>query len=102
MARFVPLVVRFSLTGTRFAAGVVQTGRSIHVEHLTGAMDKDRIVTKGHESSLRWRCTSYHCFLPIYDNTGCPVPHGLFARVRDELTEVFGGVTAFPRTVYDK
>ena len=36
--------------------------------------------------------------LPIYDNTGRPVPHELFARVRDELTEVFGGVTAYLRS----
>ena len=36
--------------------------------------------------------------LPVYDNAGRRVPHERFARIRDELTERFGGVTAFLRS----
>jgi hypothetical protein len=36
--------------------------------------------------------------LPVYDNAGRPVPHQQFGAVRDELTERFGGVTAFVRS----
>jgi hypothetical protein len=36
--------------------------------------------------------------LPLYDNTGRRVPHERFALVRDELTERFGGVTAYLRS----
>lgn len=36
--------------------------------------------------------------LPLYDNSGRRVPHETFARVRDELTERYGGVTAFLRS----
>jgi hypothetical protein len=32
--------------------------------------------------------------LPLYDNEGVALPRQLFARVRDELTEKFGGLTA--------
>jgi hypothetical protein len=35
--------------------------------------------------------------LPLYDNAGNKVSRDTFARVRDELTERFGGVTAFMR-----
>lgn len=35
--------------------------------------------------------------LPTQDNAGQPFPHALFARVRTELTEAFGGVTAYLR-----
>ncbi len=34
-------------------------------------------------------------FLPLYDNDGRLFARGAFDRVRDELTERFGGVTAF-------
>ena len=33
--------------------------------------------------------------LPLYDNSGCRVPYERFTELRDELTERFGGVTAF-------
>lgn len=36
-------------------------------------------------------------FLPLYDNAGQPFPRADFARVRDQLTERFGGVTAHTR-----
>jgi hypothetical protein len=36
--------------------------------------------------------------LPLYDNAGHRVSRETFARVRDELTERFGGVTAFMRS----
>ena len=36
--------------------------------------------------------------LPLYDNAGRRVPHDWFAAVRDELTERYGGVTAFLRS----
>jgi len=36
--------------------------------------------------------------LPLYDNAGRRVPHERFAQVRDELTERFGGVTAYLRS----
>ena len=36
--------------------------------------------------------------LPLYDSTGRRVPHERFALVRDELTELFGGVTAYLRS----
>jgi hypothetical protein len=35
--------------------------------------------------------------LPLYDNAGAPFPPELFAQVRTELTERFGGLTAFSR-----
>ena len=35
--------------------------------------------------------------LPLYDNEGRAFPRADFDRVRDELTERFGGVTAFRR-----
>ena len=36
--------------------------------------------------------------LPLYENTGQRIPPASFAQVRDELTEKFGGVTAFLRS----
>ena len=36
--------------------------------------------------------------LPLYVNDGRRVPHERFAQLRDELTERFGGVTAFLRS----
>ena len=36
--------------------------------------------------------------LPLYDGAGQRVPHGRFADLRSELTERFGGVTAFLRS----
>jgi len=35
--------------------------------------------------------------LPLYDNAGQPLPHELFAGVRAELVERFGGLTAYTR-----
>jgi hypothetical protein len=35
--------------------------------------------------------------LPIYDNTGAAVAGDLFVRTRQELTEQFGGMTAYMR-----
>lgn len=37
-------------------------------------------------------------FLPLYDNEGQRFERGLFDAVRGELTERFGGATAFTRT----
>ena len=37
-------------------------------------------------------------FLPTFDNDGAHFPTDEFARVRRELTERFGGVTAFMRS----
>ena len=36
-------------------------------------------------------------FLPRTDNTGAPLPKALFGRVRSELVERFGGLTAYLR-----
>ena len=36
--------------------------------------------------------------LPIHDRDGTPLPKEVFARVRVELTERFGGVTAYSRS----
>ena len=36
-------------------------------------------------------------FLPLRDNEGAAIPRAEFDAVRDTLTEVFGGVTAFTR-----
>jgi len=36
--------------------------------------------------------------LPLYANDGAPFPPQDYARVRDELTEHFGGVTAYLRS----
>lgn len=36
--------------------------------------------------------------LPLSDNQGASIPKGEFERVRHELTERFGGVTAFMRS----
>lgn len=35
--------------------------------------------------------------LPVYDNTGQPLPRDLYGHVRAELTERFGGLTAYTR-----
>jgi hypothetical protein len=35
--------------------------------------------------------------LPLVDNEGQPFPHSDYMRVRSELTERFGGLTAFTR-----
>jgi hypothetical protein len=35
--------------------------------------------------------------LPLYDNDGQPQPRALFDAVRAELTEQFGGLTAYTR-----
>jgi hypothetical protein len=37
-------------------------------------------------------------FLPLYDNAGTAFPKAAYDTVRDELTDVFGGVTAFTRS----
>ena len=37
-------------------------------------------------------------FLPLHDNEGVPFERPLFDTVRSELTELFGGVTAFLRS----
>jgi hypothetical protein len=36
--------------------------------------------------------------LPIHSRDGTPLPNEMFARVRVELTEKFGGVTAYSRS----
>ncbi len=36
--------------------------------------------------------------LPLYDNGGNPFPHNEYVRVRDELTECFGGITTYVRS----
>jgi hypothetical protein len=36
--------------------------------------------------------------LPVFDNHGSPQPPKLFQQVSQELTERFGGLTAFTRT----
>lgn len=36
--------------------------------------------------------------LPLYDNSGNPFPQHEYARVRDELTERFGGITTYVRS----
>lgn len=35
--------------------------------------------------------------LPLYDNDGEPLPKSLFAEIRDELVQQFGGLTAYSR-----
>lgn len=37
-------------------------------------------------------------FLPLRDNDGKPFPRGSYDAVRAELTDLFGGVTAFVRS----
>jgi hypothetical protein len=36
--------------------------------------------------------------LPLYDNEGSPFAQQEYARVRDELTELFGGITTYVRS----
>jgi hypothetical protein len=36
-------------------------------------------------------------FLPLRDNAGTPFPPAMFGAVRAELTDAFGGVTAYQR-----
>ena len=36
--------------------------------------------------------------LPLYDHEGRPFAREMFDRVRDELTDTFGGVTAYRRS----
>lgn len=40
-------------------------------------------------------------FLPLYDNDGQALPKSLFADVRDELIQQFGGLTAHTRAPVD-
>ena len=42
--------------------------------------------------------TLVQLLLPIHDRDGAPLPNEMFARVRAELTERFGGVTAYTRS----
>jgi hypothetical protein len=39
-----------------------------------------------------------HLLLPVHDNQGQRFPAELFSHVRSELTEQFGGVTAYVRS----
>lgn len=41
------------------------------------------------------RQTLVQLFLPVYDNDGKAFPRSMFDAVREELTEKFGGATAF-------
>ena len=36
--------------------------------------------------------------LPLYDNAGRRIPHERFGQLRDELTQRYGGITAFLRS----
>ena len=36
--------------------------------------------------------------LPLYDNSGDPFPQHEYLKIRDQLTERFGGITAFIRS----
>ena len=36
--------------------------------------------------------------LPLYDNDGKPFPQYEYEHVRDELTEIFGGITTYVRS----
>ena len=50
------------------------------------------------------RATASHLvqlLLPLYDNDGVATPAATFRTVRDELTERFGGLTAYTRTPAD-
>jgi hypothetical protein len=38
-----------------------------------------------------------HILLPLFDPHGQRFPQALYARVKDELTEKFGGLTAYAR-----
>lgn len=52
-------------------------------------------------SGLPWQPSPMHLvqiFLPLYDNAGDAFPRSLFDAVRADLTDVFGGVTAFVRS----
>jgi len=40
---------------------------------------------------------SIEIFLPLNANNGTPFPNTMFDRVENELTETFGGVTAYKR-----
>lgn len=65
--------------------------------------DRDLPAAKTFASIGHAKCCPFHVFLvqlllPLYDNAGHRVPHECFARVRDELTERYGGVTAFLRS----
>jgi hypothetical protein len=42
--------------------------------------------------------TLIQLLLPIHDRDGVPLSNEMFARVRAELTERFGGVTAYTRS----
>ena len=36
--------------------------------------------------------------LPLFDNEGKPFPQHQYEQVRDELTEIFGGITTYVRS----
>ena len=42
--------------------------------------------------------TLVQILLPLYDGERKPLPRDAFARVREELTERFGGLTAYTRS----
>src|SRR4051794_41956952 len=51
-----------------------------------------------HQQPLRGRLIYLiQILLPLYDNAGSPLPRELYARVREELTGKYGGLTAFSR-----
>src|SRR5512132_3499080 len=64
-----------------------------------------------HDGRLQWRLRLPHrvcrgpfamkllqILLPLYDNGGEAYPKAMFDRIRSELTDAFGGVTAFLRS----
>lgn len=36
--------------------------------------------------------------LPLFDNEGHPFPQSMYLKIRDELTEEFGGITTYARS----
>lgn len=42
--------------------------------------------------------TLFQVFLPLYDNAGRPLARDLFTKTLKELTDTFGGATAFTRS----
>lgn len=68
--------------------GAVATLRARAACHGARTPIRDRVGTAMHLIQL---------FLPLYDNEGEAFPKNLYDTVRGELTDRFGGVTAFLR-----
>src|SRR5690606_24272515 len=96
-----------SVPGYTFVSWCAHTGGSAaswkprHAARSGQACCREVYSAEGHPEMNRAlapdRMHLIEVLLPVYDNKGIPFPRGMFDEVRRELTDQFGGVTAFVR-----